>query len=246
VLLGSTSESVMQPEWADDDHLYLVSARSGWWNLYLLALTDGSLHSLAPRDEEFSSPLWLLGLTTYGVLEDGRLAVTHGNGHELLSVLDPATGSLVSSGLDHAWDTYVMTAGSTVVSVVRSDALPWSVVAVDLTAGAADHGSLDIVRRSSDVLPDPAYLPTAESRSFTGVGGRDIHAFVYHPMVPGENNHHLFPDGRQQLFPDRHVPGRQFFEAPQAPPGFGQLIQAGLGLGQPLRVNGADLFQSFL
>ena len=33
----------MQPEWADDDHLYLVSDRSGWWNLYRLGLTDGAL-----------------------------------------------------------------------------------------------------------------------------------------------------------------------------------------------------------
>ena len=198
VLLGSTSESVMQPEWADDEHLYLVSDRSGWWNLYRLGLTDESLDALAPREEEFSSPLWLLGFTTYGVLADGRLAVTHGRGHEQLSVLDPSTGSLVSSGLDHAWDPYVMTSGNTVVSVARSDTLPWSVVAVDVGATATGPGdfTLDVVRQALAVLPDAGYLARAEARTFTGVGGRDIHAFVYHPSNPGA----VAPDGELPPF----------------------------------------------
>ncbi|MCZ3387342.1 MAG: prolyl oligopeptidase family serine peptidase [Actinomycetia bacterium] len=188
VLLGSTSESVMQPEWVDDEHLYLISDRSGWWNLYRLGLVDGALVPLAPRDEEFASPLWLLGLTTYGVLADGRLAVTHGCGHERLSLLDPATGSLVSSGLPHTWDTYVMTAGNTVVSVVRSDTFPWSVATVKVAAHVGDDSKnglpLDIVRRSAEALADAAYLPTAVPRTFSGVGGRAIHAFAYYPKNP--------------------------------------------------------------
>ena len=198
VLLGSTTESVMQPEWADDDHLYLVSDRSGWWNLYRLGLTDGALDALAPRDEEFSSPLWLLGLTAYGLLADGRLAVTHGRGHEQLSVLDPTTGSLVSSGLGHTWDTYVMTSGSTVVSVAQSNTLPWSVVAVEIgqTATGLDEFTLDVVRQELTVLPDAGYLPLAEPRTFTGVDGRDIHAFVYHPSNPDA----VAPDGELPPF----------------------------------------------
>ncbi|MCZ3390237.1 MAG: prolyl oligopeptidase family serine peptidase [Actinomycetia bacterium] len=181
VLAGSTSESVLQPEWADDEHLYVISDRSGWWNLYRLGLANGALEPIAAREEEFASPLWLLGLTYYGVLSDGRLAVTHGRGHEQLSVLDPATGSLVPSGLSHSWDTFVMTAGSSVVSVASSDTLPSSVVVAEL--GGADV-ALDVVRRSAEHLPDAGYLPTAQPRTFIGVGGREIHTFVYHPTNP--------------------------------------------------------------
>jgi dipeptidyl aminopeptidase/acylaminoacyl peptidase len=190
VLLGGDTESVMQPEWADDGHLYLVSDRSGWWNLYRLRVADAALEPLAPLEEEFASPLWLLGLTTYGLLDDGRLAVTHGRGHERLSVLDPATGALLPSGLNHSWDTYVATAGNTVVSVVRSDSMPWSVATVDLSKspdlseGADSVRSLQVVRSSSDLHVDPAHLPTAEPRTFTGVDGREIHAFVYSPTNP--------------------------------------------------------------
>ncbi|MEO8106324.1 MAG: prolyl oligopeptidase family serine peptidase [Actinomycetes bacterium] len=181
VVAGSTTESVMQPEWLDDDHLCLVSDRTGWWNLYRITVADNSARPLAQRDEEFFSPLWLLGFTTYAVLSDGRLAVTHGRGQERLSILDPTDGTLTPSGFDHTWEPNVAALGTTVTSLVRSDTMPWSVVAVDL-AGAP--GTLDVVRPPTESLPDAAYLPHSESQTFTGVDGRDIHAFVYRPRNP--------------------------------------------------------------
>ena len=33
-VLGGQRESVLEPAWADADHLYAISDRSGWWNLY--------------------------------------------------------------------------------------------------------------------------------------------------------------------------------------------------------------------
>ena len=33
---GGSEESVFQPQWGPDGHLYFVSDRSGWWNLYRL------------------------------------------------------------------------------------------------------------------------------------------------------------------------------------------------------------------
>lgn len=190
VVAGLTTESVMQPEWADDDHLYVVSDRSGWWNLYRLALVDAApddtapdegAQPLAPRSEEFFSPLWLLGLTTYAVLSDGRLAVTHGRGQERLSILDPSDGSLTPSGFEHTWDPYVAAHGTTITSVVRSDTIPWSVVAVD---ASGPELTLDVVRPSTDTLPEAAFLPRTEPHTFSGVGGREIHAFVYPPRNP--------------------------------------------------------------
>ncbi len=199
VVAGSTTESVMQPEWADDDHLYAVSDRTGWWNIYRITLADGvdqrlqTCELLAPRDEEFFSPLWLLGFTSYAVLSDGRLAVTHGRGHELLSILDPADGSLTPSGLDHTWEPYVMALGETVASVVRSDTMPWSVAVVDISGPEL---ALDVVRPSTESLPDAAFLPRTEAHTFAGVDGRDIHAFVYPPRNPGA----VAPDGERPPF----------------------------------------------
>lgn len=181
VLAGSSTESVLQPEWADDGHLYLVSDRSGWWNLYRCSLSDGSLEPLAARDEEFAGPMWQLGYTSYAVLSDGRLAVTHGKGHESLSVLDPASGELSSVHPDLGWGPYLTAAGTSVVSVVSSGTVPNSVAVVDVSALPAE---VHIVRPSVSVLPDDAYLPRPEARTFVRPDGHEIHAFIYPPTNP--------------------------------------------------------------
>jgi dipeptidyl aminopeptidase/acylaminoacyl peptidase len=181
LVTGGADESVLQPLWAGDDHLYVVSDRSGWWNLYRVAVADGAAEPLCAREEEFAEALWTLGEASYGVLSDGRLAVLHGRGQSRLSVLDPATGRLAELDLGLVWAPELSVAGSWAVSICGSDALPQSVVRVDLSA---DRPAADVVRRSLDRLPDPGYLPRAQARTFVGRAGRDIHTFVYPPTNP--------------------------------------------------------------
>lgn len=193
VLAGSTSESVLQPEWADDANLYLISDRSGWWNLYRCALADGSFTPLAARDEEFAGPLWLLGFTSYGVLADGRLAVTHGRGHEGLSVLDPATGALTPVHDELGWDPYLTVSGTSVVSIVNAGSVPSSVAVVDVASLPAE---VQLVRASVAELPDGRYLPRPQARTFVAPDGHEIHAFVYPPTNPDVSA----PDDEQPPF----------------------------------------------
>ncbi len=39
VLAGGLDESIFQPEWGQDGHLYFVSDKTDWWNLYRLKIT---------------------------------------------------------------------------------------------------------------------------------------------------------------------------------------------------------------
>ena len=181
VVAGGTDESVLQPLWAGDEHLYVVSDRTGWWNLYRVSVTDGRAEALCPREEEFGQAIWTLGEATYGLLADGRLAVTHGLGESRLSVLDPGSGDLSELDLGVGWEPEISVSGSLAVSIGGSESLPTSVVLVDLSV---DSPVVDVVRRSVDRLPDPGYLPVAEPRTFVGAGGRDIHTFVYPPTNP--------------------------------------------------------------
>ena len=187
VLAGSTTESVLQPEWADSSHLYLVSDRTGWWNLYRCSVADGSMEPLVTRDEEFAGPLWELGYTSYAPLSDGRLAVTHGRGHEALAVLDPADGSLVDVPGELGWEPHLSAVGTTVVSVVTGGAVSTSVAMVDVASDAEGH----LVRASVADLPDAAYLPRPAARTFTRPDGHPVHALVYPPTNPDV----VAPDG---------------------------------------------------
>ena len=178
-VLGGADESVLQPEWADADTLYVISDRSGWWNLYRLPAGGGEPEPLCPRAEEFGQPLWQLGAVTYARLADGRLAVLHGTDTLALGLLDPATGELTDLDLPYTLYGSVAVDGDTVLSTAASPVEPAAVVAVDLPTGTAT-----VLRRSMTDPPDPAYLPEPRSIVVAGPGERDVHAHVYPPTSP--------------------------------------------------------------
>jgi dipeptidyl aminopeptidase/acylaminoacyl peptidase len=182
VVAGSTTESVLQPEWADDEHLYLVSDRSGWWNLCRADLTDlaGGPTALCPMAADFGVPLWNLDSRTYGILPDGRLATIRSLGVDTLGVLDPATGELADLDLgDLQTLRWASMDGTRVVLRSGGARSATALRSVDVTTG-------DVVelRRNADEAPDPAYLPEARPMTFRGTGGRDVHAIVYPPHSP--------------------------------------------------------------
>jgi dipeptidyl aminopeptidase/acylaminoacyl peptidase len=179
-LLGGLEESVLQPEWADAATLHAVTDATGWWNLVRVPLDGGAPEALHPVDEEFAAPLWQLGQTSYGVLEDGRLAVTHGVGRAAPALLDPATGALTD--LDVPFDSVsaVSVTGGTLVGIGISPTAPTSVFTVDLATGTVevlDHGD-DGPTLGAQWLP----VPTAEA--LPGPDGRTVHALVYPPTHP--------------------------------------------------------------
>ena len=178
-VLGGADESVLQPEWADADMLYVISDRSGWWNLYRLPAGGGEPEPLCPRAEEFGQPLWQLGAVTYARLADGRLAVLHGTDTLALGLLDPATGELTDLDLPYTLYGSVAVDGDTVLTTAASPVESAAVVAVDLPTGTAT-----VLRRSMTDPPDPAYLPEPRSIVVAGPGERDVHAHVYPPTSP--------------------------------------------------------------
>lgn len=181
-VLGGPTEAVFQPEWDGDDHLVAVSDRTGWWNLHRVSVTGEELTALHPAPEEFGAPLWTLGATTWGWLPDRRIACLHGVGDLRLGILDPATGELAEVALPYSGFTPSLSVAASRVAVVGySPTRPTAVVAVDLPDGATQ-----VVRPAidADALPDPAYLPVAESITLPGPGGREVYANLYRPRNP--------------------------------------------------------------
>ncbi|MGH3152433.1 MAG: prolyl oligopeptidase family serine peptidase, partial [Streptosporangiaceae bacterium] len=191
LIMGGEHESVLAPAWRDDRSLYVVSDRSGWWNLYLAGL-DGSVRTLCPREEEFAAPLWQLGMHPYVVLGDGRIAASHGAGAYRLGVLDPGTGQLTDLDLPYeAFSTWLSAAGQTVAAIAGGPAAPPSVVEVSIAAAPGLAASARELRRETDDLPDPGYLPAPRAVRLTGPDGSLVHAVVYPPAHPSA----AAPDG---------------------------------------------------
>jgi dipeptidyl aminopeptidase/acylaminoacyl peptidase len=177
---GGMRESVLAPVWRNDTSLYVVSDWPGWWNLYQVGLVGEPAQALYPAEEEFAEPLWQLGGRPYAMLGDGRLAVLHGQGSMRLGVLDPETGEIADIDLPFPQFVSGLSAdGNTIVGVAGGPLVPLSVVRVDAASG--EH---EVLRRESEDVPDPEYLPVPSQVRLEGVYGRNVHALVYPPAHP--------------------------------------------------------------
>jgi dipeptidyl aminopeptidase/acylaminoacyl peptidase len=178
-LLGSTTESVLQPEWIDEETLYALGDASGFWNLYRIGVDGLDARAVAPVDADLGGPMWALGLGWYRLLPDGRLLTVRTFGSDTAAVLDPATGRYddldlgdhTSVGLGPVSDgrALVTTGGARTVTGLRLLELATC--------------SLTDVRTAVDEVPDPAYLPGAELVTLQGPA-REVHAVVYRPHNP--------------------------------------------------------------
>ncbi|MDX3854283.1 prolyl oligopeptidase family serine peptidase [Streptomyces sp. AK02-01A] len=185
-VVGDTGESVVQVEWAPDGSLLFVSDLDDWWELRRVrpdALTRGVIAStvLCPgRQEEFGGPLWKIGLQWFLPLENGLIAVIHGKGATALGVLDPETGELVdAAGPWTDWAAGLAVQGTRVIGVAASPRSGYEVVELDTVTGRAR-----VIGSAHHDPVDPAYYPEPLDRTFTGPGGREIHAHVYPPHSP--------------------------------------------------------------
>ena len=179
ILLGSTTESVLQPEWLDNETLYVVADGSGFWNLYRIGVDGLNATAVAPVEADIGGPMWLLGAGWYRLLPDGRLLTARTYGATTVAMLDPDTGRYADLDLgDHtsvalgtvgAGRALVATAGARTVAGLR---------VLELASGA-----LTDVRTAMDDVPDAAYLPAAQLMTFQGPQ-REVHAIVYRPSNP--------------------------------------------------------------
>ncbi|WP_213814987.1 prolyl oligopeptidase family serine peptidase [Glaciihabitans sp. dw_435] len=182
-LAGSTTESVLQPQWADDSTLTLISDRSGFWNLESLTL-DGTRRVLLEERAEYGDALWTLGSIWYHRLDDGRLLTMRTDGDDSLVILDTTTGESRSLDLPLTAISLGARRGSRVMLFGGNSTLATGLRILDL-----DTGDLEVVRLAVDALPDAGYLPIAEARVFGST--REVHAFVY----PPRNADFVAPEG---------------------------------------------------
>ncbi len=196
-VVGDTDESVAQADWAPDGSLFFVSDAGGWWELQRIrpdalgpAGAPGVIAStgLCPgRREEFGGPLWKIGLQWFHPLENGLIAVIHGKGTTALGILDPATGELAdAAGPWTEWAPTLAVRGDRVIGVAAGPRSAYEIVELDSATG---HTRVIGAEHQDPV--DPAYYPEPRIRTFTGPGGREIHAQIYPPHHPA----HRAPEG---------------------------------------------------
>ena len=169
---GGAQESVFQPRWSPQGVLYLVSDRSGYWNLYRYA--GGDCHEVCPDAADYGYAQWMFGMSSYGFLaEDEIAAVQVRQGRSQLvrirlaerkpEPMDGRYGHI--EHLDAAEGRVAMVAGAT-------DA------AMGVVAGTA-RGLATL--SDTDLHWPEAHLSRAQAISFATSDGEQAHLWYYPP-----------------------------------------------------------------
>jgi dipeptidyl aminopeptidase/acylaminoacyl peptidase len=185
---GGNTESIYQPGWAPDGHLYFVSDRDGWWKLYRSDMAAPVVVN-APARAEFGRPQWVFGTASWVPAGEGRLLVSNiQTGRWHLGLLDMRSGvlSTIADGLEpREWLTATDTHA---VVVAGSVSTPEAVVRIELSTGA-----IDTIKSSSAVDVAESFLSVPESVEFPSTDGHVSHAFYY----PPRNGECTAPDGER-------------------------------------------------
>ncbi|MCP3936057.1 MAG: S9 family peptidase [Actinomycetia bacterium] len=177
LIAGGPDESIFQPEWSPDGVLHFVSDRTGWWNLYRLVDDDVAVVHLMEAD--FGLPQWLLGISRYGFLPDGRIvAVYVENGLDRVGVLEGDSLLPIKTSYDYMGYT-LATWGHQVFMTAGSGSVPSAVVGIDV-----DTGRGEVVKNSLEVDLGPGYVSLPEPIEFPTTDDTVAHAFYYPPGNP--------------------------------------------------------------
>ncbi|HEX3781180.1 MAG TPA: prolyl oligopeptidase family serine peptidase [Pseudonocardiaceae bacterium] len=229
VLTGGPTEAVCQVEWDSPDAVLALTDPDGWWNLHRITL-DGTTHNLHPCQEELGGPLWRLGPRWFTPLGNRRYAILRTRG---LAILDETAGTLTDiTDLHPDWTYHSanLTAHNGVLATIAAGPRKeTAVLRIDLGNDPGhDHGAIELTELTTQPadLPDPAYLPIPQVRTFTDPHGRPIPAFVYPPTNPD----HAGPDGETPPFIVHVHGGPTGSSAPILDLGFSYFTSRGIGI----------------
>jgi dipeptidyl aminopeptidase/acylaminoacyl peptidase len=172
---GSPSESLFQPRFASDGTLFVVSDRSGWWNL--MRVGESGPIPIHSDQVELGQPQWVFGLSRWAFLSENEiLASATRDGCDVLLQIG------IESGRTREWPGDFSTIGGLEIRdgwVACIAGSPTSAAGLYLWRSAEE--SPRCVRESAPfTIPDTA-ISRCEAREFRLASGRSTHAFVYTP-----------------------------------------------------------------
>jgi dipeptidyl aminopeptidase/acylaminoacyl peptidase len=174
LVAGGLNESIFQPEFSPDGVLFFTSDRTGWWNLYRAGAQG--VEAVTREEAELGTPQWGFGMSLYAFAGADQIVAAVGRGGEWrLSTVDPRTGRVSELDTPYTWAGGVQGQTGRVVCVAAGPTQSTAVVQLD-----PESGETEVLKSSSSLTLDEAYLSRPEPIAFPTENGRTAYGF-YHP-----------------------------------------------------------------
>lgn len=177
-ICGGDDEAIFQPTWGQDDHLYFVSDRTGWWNLYCWDGDNAVL--LWEKQAEFGLPLWSLGMSTFAETDKNEWVCSYIEaGEAQLGILNALTRATRLIDLPFS-DYSGIAAQDNLVAFVAGawDKTP-AVVRLDIKSG-----QYDVIRENEQSI-DAKNLSRPQAIVYPSLDQEPVHAWYYSPQGDG-------------------------------------------------------------
>jgi dipeptidyl aminopeptidase/acylaminoacyl peptidase len=139
--------------------------------------SNGNVEPLCPREAEFGVPHWVFAQSTYAFLSPERLVCVYDDAHgSHLAFLDTTTGTLSPIEVPYTAIGSIQANAQRIVLIAASPTEAAAVIQIDLTTMRSE-----VLRRSSSVSVDPAYISIAQHIEFPTANGQTAYAYYYEP-----------------------------------------------------------------
>lgn len=171
-MVTGTNEAVTDPQWSNTNELYYVSDRNNWWNIY----QENKSEPIWSIEGECTQPQWLFGRSMYGTHEKTMTCSLIQKGANKFYSVDLTGKEVEPIESPYCCVKHLSAENNMVAFIGRSAQQPSSIVLYDTTTK-----NFQIIKQSSTVKFDPAYITQPEAIEFPTVGNRTAHAFYYPP-----------------------------------------------------------------
>lgn len=180
-----TRASIIQPAWGPDGHLYCLSDRTGWWNLY--RVSEKKLEPLCPMDAEFGLPPWVFGRPTYAFMKEAIACIYTEQGVDKLGILSLKNKHFQTFDVPFNTIRSVCATANRLYFLASSDTLPLSLISLN-----PETGDCEVLRASSEDRLNDAMISRAIPISYPTYDKKEGYGFYYPPKnanfqsLPGE------------------------------------------------------------
>ncbi|KAJ7629481.1 alpha/beta-hydrolase [Mycena polygramma] len=181
-----TTHSVAYPDWATNTTLLFTSDKSGYQNPWKYDVEASPVFT-EPFDQEFGEPAWVLGRSSYAVIDDGKRALFSAfqDGRAVLYTVDIADGTRKRVDNPYVGIQAMQRAGPDQVVFIgeRVDA-PSEIVLCSVRPDSSAVFSLVSQPSAGPGIP-AALISVAQPMTLkAGTEGRPIHVLYYPPTNP--------------------------------------------------------------